>query len=54
MPRSLIVATQYDAFSIIERLFDYLAGSAQIVVHSPYPQASIARVCIGKKVANHP
>ncbi|KAH8102396.1 Gcd10p-domain-containing protein [Cristinia sonorae] len=31
----LIVASQYDPFSIVQKLFPYLAGSASIVVHSP-------------------
>ncbi|CAL1694467.1 unnamed protein product [Somion occarium] len=34
----LIVASQYDPFSILEKLMPYLAGSASIVVHSPYVQ----------------
>ncbi|KAJ3549898.1 hypothetical protein NM688_g5131 [Phlebia brevispora] len=34
----LIVASQYDAFSILEMLSPYLAGSASIVVYSPHAQ----------------
>ncbi|EJF67268.1 Gcd10p-domain-containing protein [Dichomitus squalens LYAD-421 SS1] len=34
----LIVATEYDPYSILEKLFPYLGGSASIVVHSPYVQ----------------
>jgi hypothetical protein len=37
---SLIICSEYEPYSIIERLSPYLAGSASIVVHSPYPQAS--------------
>ena len=41
----LLVATQYDPYSILEKLFPYLGGSASIVVHSPYVQVvSIANV----------
>jgi tRNA (adenine-N(1)-)-methyltransferase non-catalytic subunit len=36
--RSLIVASEYDPFSIIEKLYPYLAGSASIVVQSPHAQ----------------
>ncbi|KAH6917041.1 Gcd10p family-domain-containing protein [Coprinopsis sp. MPI-PUGE-AT-0042] len=35
---SLVVATEYDPLAIIDRLSPYLAGSASIVVHSPYIQ----------------
>jgi tRNA (adenine58-N1)-methyltransferase non-catalytic subunit len=35
---SLIIASEYDPFSIVERLEPYLKGSASIVVQSPYPQ----------------
>lgn len=35
---SLIVASEYDPYSIIEKLYPYLAGSASIVVHSPHVQ----------------
>ncbi|EAU92549.2 eukaryotic translation initiation factor 3 62 kDa subunit [Coprinopsis cinerea okayama7 len=35
---SLIIASEYDPMVIIERLYPYLAGSASIVVHSPYVQ----------------
>lgn len=35
---SLIVASQYDPFSILEELSPYLGGSASIVVHSPQVQ----------------
>ncbi|KAI0348257.1 Gcd10p-domain-containing protein [Trametopsis cervina] len=34
----LIIASQYDPWSIIERLGPYLGGSASIVVHSPQVQ----------------
>ncbi|KAI0046621.1 Gcd10p-domain-containing protein [Auriscalpium vulgare] len=34
----LIVASEYDPFSILERLSPYLNGSANIVVHSPHLQ----------------
>ncbi|KAH9849238.1 Gcd10p-domain-containing protein [Lenzites betulinus] len=34
----LIVASEYDPYSIIEKLYPYLAGSASIVVHSPHVQ----------------
>jgi len=34
----LIVASQYEPFSIVEKLFPYLAGSATIVVYSNYIQ----------------
>ncbi|GAA6025096.1 hypothetical protein JCM11491_004779 [Sporobolomyces phaffii] len=32
---ALIIASEYEPYSIIERLIPYLAGSASIVVHSP-------------------
>jgi len=35
---SVIVASDFDAFEIIEKLCPYLAGSANIVIHSPYLQ----------------
>ncbi|EED85188.1 eukaryotic translation initiation factor 3G, partial [Postia placenta Mad-698-R] len=34
----LIIASEYDPFSILQSLSPYLAGSASIVVHSPYVQ----------------
>ncbi|RPD57093.1 Gcd10p-domain-containing protein [Lentinus tigrinus ALCF2SS1-6] len=34
----LLVASQYDPFSIIDKLYPYLGGSASIVVHSPHVQ----------------
>ncbi|EPS96685.1 hypothetical protein FOMPIDRAFT_1032304 [Fomitopsis schrenkii] len=34
----LVVASQFDPFSILQKLLPYLAGSANIVVHSPYVQ----------------
>ncbi|KAG9007838.1 tRNA (adenine(58)-N(1))-methyltransferase non-catalytic subunit trm6 [Tulasnella sp. JGI-2019a] len=34
----LLVATEYDPFSVVEKITPYLAGSANIVVHSPYLQ----------------
>lgn len=34
----LIIASQYDPWSILERLYPYLGGSASIVVHSPQVQ----------------
>lgn len=36
--RRLLVASQYDPFSILHKLHPYLAGSASIVVHSPQVQ----------------
>ncbi|KAH9923664.1 Gcd10p-domain-containing protein [Fomitopsis serialis] len=35
----LVVASEYDPFSILQQLSPYLAGSANIIVHSPYIQA---------------
>ncbi|KAF8634897.1 hypothetical protein AX15_000645 [Amanita polypyramis BW_CC] len=35
---ALIVASEYDPYSVLEALFPYLAGSASIVVHSPHVQ----------------
>ncbi|KAG8907198.1 tRNA (adenine(58)-N(1))-methyltransferase non-catalytic subunit trm6 [Tulasnella sp. 417] len=35
---ALVVASEYEPFSIIERVEPYLAGSGSIVVHSPYLQ----------------
>jgi len=35
---ALIVASEYEPFSIVEKLSPYLAGSASIVVHSPHLQ----------------
>ena len=35
---SLLVATEYEPFSVIEKLTPYIGGSASIVVHSPYLQ----------------
>ena len=46
---SLLVASQYDPLSILEKLTPYLAGSASIVVHSPYVQV---RMCLSV-VATH-
>ncbi|KAL7285496.1 hypothetical protein ACG7TL_000593 [Trametes sanguinea] len=34
----LIIATEYGPYSIIDKLYPYLAGSASIVVHSPHVQ----------------
>lgn len=34
----LIIASNYESFSIIEKLYPYLGGSASIVVQSPYGQ----------------
>lgn len=34
----LILATQYDPYSIIEKYAQYLGGSANLVVYSPHPQ----------------
>ncbi|KAF8971709.1 Gcd10p family-domain-containing protein [Flammula alnicola] len=34
----LVISSEYDPYSIIERLSPYLAGSASIVVHSPFNQ----------------
>lgn len=36
--RRLVVASEYDPFSIIERLVLYLGGSASLVVYSPHLQ----------------
>lgn len=38
---SLIIASEYDAFSIIEKYTAYLTGSASIVVYSPYVTVSV-------------
>ncbi|KAI8990630.1 Gcd10p-domain-containing protein [Trametes punicea] len=38
----LIIASEYDPYSIIEKLYPYLAGSASIVVHSPHIQTVTA------------
>ncbi|KAF8346964.1 Gcd10p-domain-containing protein [Amanita rubescens] len=35
---ALIIASEYDPYSIIETLFPFLAGSASIVVYSPHVQ----------------
>jgi len=35
---ALIVASQYEPFSVVEKLVPYLGGSAHIVVQSPYLQ----------------
>jgi len=35
---SLIISSEYDPYSIIERLSPYLGGSASVVVHSPTAQ----------------
>ena len=35
---SLVVASNYEPYSIIEKLNKHLAGSANIVVYSPYLQ----------------
>ncbi|KAJ7161279.1 Gcd10p family-domain-containing protein [Mycena crocata] len=35
---ALIVASEYEPFSIIERLVPYVAGSGSIVIHSPHVQ----------------
>jgi len=35
---SLIISSEYDPYSIIERLSPYLGGSSSIVVHSPSAQ----------------
>jgi tRNA (adenine58-N1)-methyltransferase non-catalytic subunit len=34
----LIISSEYDSFSIIQRLLPYLAGSATVVVHNPVLQ----------------
>ncbi|KAJ3564543.1 hypothetical protein NP233_g8225 [Leucocoprinus birnbaumii] len=34
----LVLATQYDPWSIIEKFAQYLGGSANLVVYSPHPQ----------------
>lgn len=39
----LIVSCPYEPFSIIHRILPYLAGSANVVVHSPNLQASTLR-----------
>ena len=38
---AVVVACQYDPFSILEKVLPSLAGSAAIVVHSPYLQVSL-------------
>ena len=38
---SLIISSEYDPYSIIERLSPYLEGSASIVVHSPSAQVGL-------------
>ena len=38
IPDSLLVASQYDPFSILQKLHPYLGGSASIVVQSPHVQ----------------
>ena len=35
MFESLIIASDYEPYSILERLVPYLSGSASIVIHSP-------------------
>jgi len=35
---SLVICSEYDPYSIIEKLSPYLGGSASIVVHSPHSQ----------------
>ncbi|KIY50409.1 Gcd10p-domain-containing protein [Fistulina hepatica ATCC 64428] len=37
----LIIASQYEPYSIVEKLSPYLAGSAPIVIHSPYPEVLV-------------
>ncbi|KAG8935659.1 tRNA (adenine(58)-N(1))-methyltransferase non-catalytic subunit trm6 [Tulasnella sp. 418] len=37
----LLVASDYDPFTVIEKVFPYLAGSSSIVVHSPYLQVLV-------------
>ena len=39
--KSLIISSEYDPYSIIERLSPYLGGSASIVVHSPSAQVGL-------------
>ncbi|KAF8899064.1 Gcd10p family-domain-containing protein [Infundibulicybe gibba] len=39
---SLIIASEYDPYSIIEQLAPYVGGSGSIVVHSPYIQVILA------------
>jgi hypothetical protein len=43
---SLLIASEYDPWSIVETMFPYLAGSASIVVHNPYAQ--VRRVPTGE------
>ncbi|KAL1761850.1 Gcd10p family-domain-containing protein [Schizophyllum commune] len=38
---ALIVASAYEPWSILEKLYPYLAGSAPIVFHSPYHQVIV-------------
>ncbi|KAB5591871.1 TRNA (adenine(58)-N(1))-methyltransferase non-catalytic subunit TRM6 [Ceratobasidium theobromae] len=38
---SLIVASQFEPFSVVEKLSQYIAGSGQIAVYSPYIQPLI-------------
>ncbi|PPR01928.1 hypothetical protein CVT24_001267 [Panaeolus cyanescens] len=35
---ALVIVSEHEPYSIIERLSPYLAGSSSVVVHSPYPQ----------------
>ena len=42
---SLLVASEYDPLSIMEKLSAYLAGSAPIVVHSAYLQVGSMLSC---------
>ena len=41
--RRLVVASEYEPYSIVERLMPYLGGSASLVVHSPHLQVDIFR-----------
>lgn len=41
--RSLIIASEYDPYSIVDKLAPYLGGSASIVVHSPHIQVCLIR-----------
>lgn len=37
-PKRLLIASEYEPYSMTAKLHQYMAGSANIVVHSPYLQ----------------
>lgn len=49
---SLLVATQYDPLSVLEKLSPYLGGSTSIVVHSPYVQVVFRRTTLSSLASN--